>query len=90
MRRSWIQVNGELIPKEDYIAPIDHKVMIMPDIKEYNSIITGEPITSRSKHREHLKRHNCFEIGNEKLEKKERKPPPGLKEEIIRQYQRYR
>ena len=39
--------------------------MIMPDIKPYRSMITGEMITSRSKHREHLKRHGCIEVGNE-------------------------
>lgn len=38
---------------------------LIADIKPYKSMITGEMITSRSHHREHLKRHNCFEIGNE-------------------------
>ena len=38
---------------------------VMPDIKPYKSMITGEIISSRSKHREHLKRHGCQEIGNE-------------------------
>lgn len=38
---------------------------VMPDIKPYKSMITGEIIGSRSKHREHLKRHNCQEVGNE-------------------------
>lgn len=38
---------------------------VIKDIKPYKSMITGEIISSRSQHREHLKRHNCFEIGNE-------------------------
>ena len=38
---------------------------VMPDIKPYKSMITGEIITSRSKHREHLRRHGCIEVGNE-------------------------
>lgn len=37
----------------------------LPDIQPYKSMVTGEMITSRSHHREHLKRHNCYEIGNE-------------------------
>lgn len=37
----------------------------MPDIKPYKSMVTGEMITSRSKHREHLKRHDLIEVGNE-------------------------
>ena len=39
--------------------------MIVPDIEPYQSMITGEMITSRSKHREHLREHNCVEIGND-------------------------
>jgi hypothetical protein len=39
--------------------------MIISDKVEYRSTITGEPITSRSQHREHLKRHGCVEVGNE-------------------------
>lgn len=87
MRKSWVQVNGELIPKEEYIPEYNPATMIMPDIKEYKSMITGEMITSRSKHRQHLKQHGCFEVGNEKLEKRERQTPPGLKEDIFRALQ---
>ncbi len=84
MRKSWVQVNGELIPKEDYVAPQEKGVYIIPDIKPYKSMKTGEMITSRSQHRAHLKQHNLIEVGNEKLERKERHTPTGLKEEIIR------
>jgi hypothetical protein len=38
---------------------------VMGDLTPYRSVITGEPITSRSQHREHLKQHRCIEIGNE-------------------------
>jgi hypothetical protein len=57
------------------------------DIQPYQSMATGEMIESRSKHREHLKRHHLIEVGNEMkhLTKKEPiKPPPGLKETIAR------
>lgn len=40
-------------------------VLIVPDIAPYQSMITGEMITSRSRHREHLRQHDCFEVGNE-------------------------
>lgn len=39
--------------------------MIVPDIAPYQSIVTGETITSRARHREHLKRHDLVEVGNE-------------------------
>ncbi len=38
---------------------------VITDIKPYRSMQTGEMITSRSQHREHLKRHGLLEIGNE-------------------------
>jgi hypothetical protein len=40
-----------------------HQIML--DIQPYKSMVDGSMITSRSKHREHLRRHNCFEVGNE-------------------------
>ena len=59
---------------------------IMPDIKPYRSMIDGSEITSRSRHREHLKAHGCFEVGNETkyLKPKPVETPPGLKETIAR------
>jgi hypothetical protein len=58
---------------------------VMPDIVPYKSMITGETITSRSRHREHLRSHNCIEVGNERITP----PKPvwtataGLREELI-------
>jgi hypothetical protein len=56
------------------------------DIQPYQSMATGEMITSRSQHREHLKRNHLIEVGNETkyLKAPEVKPPPGLKETIAR------
>lgn len=60
--------------------------MVMGDIEPYRSMVTGEIINSRSRHREHLRDHNCYEVGNETkyLKPKPLESPPGLKEEIIR------
>lgn len=38
---------------------------IMSDIQPYRSMQTGEMITSRSKHKSHLKEHGLVEVGNE-------------------------
>jgi hypothetical protein len=40
---------------------------IINDIKPYKSMVDGSMITSRSAHREHLRKHNCFEVGNETM-----------------------
>lgn len=57
--------------------------MVMDDIQPYQSMVTGEMITSRSRHREHLRDHGMIEVGNEK---QTRRPPPepNWKETLIR------
>ena len=47
--------------------PGEHGPEMMPDIAPYRSMITGEMITGRRQHREHLKRHDCQEVGNERM-----------------------
>ena len=39
--------------------------MVASDIESYQSQIDGSWITSRSKHRTHLKDHGCIEVGND-------------------------
>ena len=54
--QAWRQ-KLEMTPKE---AP-----MVVPDIEGHISMADGTWISSRSKHRENLKRNNCVEIGND-------------------------
>ena len=65
------------------------KINVMNDIKPYKSMITGEMITSRSKHREHLKRYGCIEVGNDSSLRKGPQPLPDVnpqqRKEIIRE-----
>ena len=89
MRRRFIQRDGELEEVSlDYLPePLTPRTpLLMKDIKPYKSMIDGSLITSRSRHREHLRNHNCIEIGNETkyLKPKPITSPPGLKDEIIR------
>jgi len=55
---------------------------IIPDIEPYRSQIDGSVITSRTKHRNHLKDHGCIEVGNEKQTNKVPVQPKGLRDEI--------
>jgi hypothetical protein len=74
-RGSWVYRDGQLIPKgaamlDDIVKKNrkrgDHPApMVMSDIEEYRNMVDGKPITSRSEHREFLKRHNLIEVGNE-------------------------
>jgi hypothetical protein len=64
-RQRYIQHNGQLIPAEEFYSSEPVAPMVMPDIQPYQSMQTGEMITSRSHHRAHLKQHGLIEIGNE-------------------------
>jgi hypothetical protein len=83
MRKTYIYVDGKLVEKSrrysEQVAPI-----IMPDIQPYQSMADGTMITSRSHHREHLKQHNCIEIGNEKMESKP-VPVKDTRREVLRE-----
>lgn len=81
-RKSWVQVNGELVPKEDYVVP--SRLIIIPDIQPYKSMVTGETIHSRARHKAHLKQHGMVEIGNEKVKPKPIPDVPGLREDLAR------
>lgn len=81
----WDSEKGEMVPKSEYHSRYTRSTMILPDIQPYKSMATGEMIGGRSQHREHMKRHNLIEIGNEtKYLKNERKQesPSGLRERI--------
>ncbi len=75
MRRSYVQVDGVLYEKG--CEPVSVAPMVMDDIQPYKSMKTGEMITSRSQHREHLRKHGLVELGNEPL-KAIGKPYTGL------------
>lgn len=81
--------DGEMIYlREDY-SPVEKSdlasPMIMRDIEPYQNMINGSIITSRSEHRELLKRHNCVEVGNEKMQTNVAAPTNKRRELISRQ-----
>ena len=86
MRKSYVQIGGVLYEKGTEPERAPQGPMLMKDIKPYRSMADGSIITSRSKHREHLRRHNCIEVGNETkyLQPKPLTSPPGLKEALLR------
>ena len=67
-----------------------HAPRVMSDIGGYISQVDGSWIDSRSKHRDHLKRHNMIELGNDvPMQQKEvvmsKKDEAQRKETIARQ-----
>jgi len=70
VRKRYIQdpVTLELVPAEEYIPRgRESAPYVLGDIEPYQSMITGEMITGRRQHREHLRQHGCIEVGNEKI-----------------------
>jgi hypothetical protein len=74
-RGSWVMRKGKLLTRreamiQDFVEGSKNRgehpaPMIQADIAPYKNMIDGRVITSRSHHRELLKRHNCIEVGNE-------------------------
>ena len=58
-------------------APFVHE-----DIKPYRSQVTGEMISSRVRHRNHLKEHGCTEVGNESLAPRDIAPTKAEKYQL--------
>ena len=91
-RRRFIQLNGELVEvTPDYVPEPRAAYHVMGDIAPYKSMVNGEWITSRSRHREHLRERGLSsnnEVGNDKsilnARPKPLQSPPGLKEALIR------
>ncbi len=89
MRKRFVQIEGALVEVErDFSQEPRAEVHIIGDIKGYRSMIDGSWISSRSKHREHLRAYGCVEVGNDSsITNPKPKPltsPPGLKEQYIR------
>lgn len=85
-RGSYIQdpKTGKLVPKDEYYGSSDvNAPMVMADIAGYQSQVTGEWISSRSQHREHLKQHRLVEVGNE-LKAHTQKQAPRVDREQLR------
>jgi len=86
VRGSWVWDNaqGKMVDKNEYVREEVNAPVVLGDIQPYRSMATGEMITSRSTHRNHLKQHGLIEVGNETkhLEKPQPKADNRLKEQI--------
>jgi hypothetical protein len=65
----WTPTIGEEAAKASWLDKVAMKSreapMVIPDIEGHISMADGTWVSSRSKHRENLKRNNCVEIGND-------------------------
>lgn len=82
MKRTYVIRNGKMVEKTLQATEVFHQVM--PDIKAYQSMVDGSIISSRSRHRDHLRQHNCIEVGNEKMETR-LAPPVDTRRAVLRE-----
>ena len=60
-RKSWIQINGKLIPKDEYHGDNVRRaegLIVIGDIEPFVSPVDGKPVMSRKQLREHNKLHD--------------------------------
>ena len=72
--------------KEKQAMTVREAPIVISDIEGHISMADGTFITSRSKHRENLKRNNCVEIGND-VSFEQKKPEFSRKEQEDRKRQ---
>ena len=76
-RYIWDKNLRKWVDRQDYFAVAEPVApMIMRDIDPYQSIVTGETISSRSTHRDHLRSHGLVEVGNESVASSGKRPAP--------------
>lgn len=65
----WVQdpVTLRLVPAAEWHAQreVPRTHLVMPDVPEHRSMLTGEMVRSRSRHRNLLREHGVEEVGNE-------------------------
>ena len=83
----WTPTIGEEAAKASWQDKVAMKSrvapMVIPDIDGHISMADGTWVSSRSKHRENLKRNNCIEIGND-VSFEQKKPEFSRKEHEAR------
>lgn len=70
-KEGWLEMwklsgdEGERAWEQKQAMETRNSAAIMPDIQPYKSMVTGEMIEGRAQHRNHMKKHDLIEIGNE-------------------------
>jgi len=68
MTNSWIQINGKLVPKDEYYGDNTRNQthMVAPEFKEFVSPVTGEIVTSRNQLRDHNRKQGVTNLADYK------------------------
>lgn len=80
------RINKDWESREPAVPMAARAVHIVKDIEPYRSVMTGEVIGSRNKHREHLRRHDVIEVGNERLPPRKPARLPDPRRDLARAF----
>ena len=58
---------------------------VIRDIGPYKSMLTGEIIDGRKRHRDHLRAYGCIEVGNEKMESRPNPVSKNTRKQVLSQ-----
>jgi len=87
-RTKYVQIDGKLVEIDIDAPPQKPKsAFVFGDITEHRSTVTGEMVTTRSRHRQILRENGLVEVGNENLAKHTPKRDTcskGVKEDLQR------
>ena len=83
MRKSYIQIDGKLVPKDEATFKADGGLTVLGDIEPFKSPITGEVIRGRAHLRQHMKEHGVTHSGDYSQEWYEKR-----RKEMQRDYER--
>jgi len=91
-RTTYVMRDGKLVEKHLIASEQVNAPFVQGDITPHRSMVTGEMVTTRSRHRNILREHGLIEVGNETryLKPKPITTPPGLKEAIVREVKKRR
>jgi hypothetical protein len=97
MRKRWVYVDGEAVEVSEDFKPtprFSEGPMVIPDIQPYQAVaadVDGRRpvITSRSRHREFLKRNGYLEVGNEFVQPRKKELPP-VRHDLIAAFEKHR
>lgn len=83
-RENFAQIEWGPIPewRKQRTGPDQRGIYFIPDITPYRSPIDGSIVSSRNKHRDHMRAHGVVEVGNEKPQKAQYKPLPPIADDI--------
>ena len=89
MKTSFVQIDGKLVPKS--ASGPGGGLIIIEDIQPFVSPVDNSVVSSRAARREHNRRNQVEDVGNDPAFSRPRTPTPpqGVKDDVIRAFKEH-